>query len=186
VRSEDRYAPFNDDKLYRLASIRRRSGGLFAREALYGREIKTKVLKEIREGDFIISRMQVVHGALGVVPSDFDRFYVSDSYEVLVLRDPASLDMGFFNYLSQTPAFYRLALVSSHGVHIEKMTFGLDDFLNEKVLVPPTIEEQRHISALLKESDDEISLLEKRSDALKEQKSGLMNRLLSGKIRLKR
>jgi hypothetical protein len=61
-----RYVTFDDDHTYKLASVRRRSDGLFFREALQGKDIKTKVMKTIHAGDFLLSKMQVVHGAWGV------------------------------------------------------------------------------------------------------------------------
>ena len=98
----DRYVAWSDDAVYRFASIRRRSGGLFDRGTFYGREVKTKVLKLLKAGDFVISKRQVVHGAWAMVTKAFDGFGVSDEYDVLVNRDPKVLDMRFFDYLSQT------------------------------------------------------------------------------------
>lgn len=43
---------WNDNDLYELVSVRRRSGGVFHRESLYGHEIKTKTLRPALEGDF--------------------------------------------------------------------------------------------------------------------------------------
>jgi type I restriction enzyme S subunit len=181
----DRYCTWDDDELYHLASLRRRSGGLFFRESLYGREIKTKVLKTIRTGDFLISKMQVVHGAMGLTTAGFDGLKVSDSYIALNSRDETKLDIEFFNYLSQTRAIYHLALLSSYGVHIEKMTFNLSLFLREKVRIPRTLEEQRRVVAVLSACDKEIDLLKQQLDALKRQKCGLMQKLLTGQIRVK-
>ena len=52
---------FNDNELYELISIRRRSGGLFLRERLYGHQIKVKDLRDAHKGDFLISKMQFQH-----------------------------------------------------------------------------------------------------------------------------
>jgi len=64
------------------------------------------------------------------------------------------------------------------------MTFVLEDFLHEKVLIPPSIEEQRRIAEALKAYDDDIALIEKQREALREQKRGLLQKLLTGAIRL--
>jgi type I restriction enzyme S subunit len=181
----DRYVTFDDEHTYRLASIRRRSEGVFFREALQGKDIRTKVMKTIRTGDFMLSKMQVVHGAWGLVTPEFDGMFVSDSYIGLVPRDEKALSIEFFNYLSQTRHLRHLAYISSHGVHIEKMTFGLDDFLREKITIPLTIEEQTKIVAVLSACDRKIKLLQKQLDALEEQKRGLMQKLLTGEVRVK-
>jgi type I restriction enzyme S subunit len=78
-----------------------------------------------------------------------------------------------------------LAYICSHGVHIEKMTFNLDDFLHEKITIPPTIEEQARIAGVLSTCDRELELLEKQLAALKEQKRALMQKLLTGEVRVK-
>ena len=181
----DRYVTFDDDHTYRLASIRRRSEGLFFREALQGKDIKTKVMKTIRTGDFILSKMQVVHGAWGLVTPEFDGMFVSDSYISLVPRDGSPLKIEFLNYLSQMRFMRHLAYICSHGVHIEKMTFNLEDFLHEKITIPPTLDEQAKIVGVLSACDEEIKLLEWQLDALKEQKRGLMQKLLTGEVRVK-
>jgi len=181
----DRYMTWSDDKAYRFASIRRRSGGLFDRGTFHGREVKTKVLKSLKAGDFVISKRQVVHGAWAMVTKPFDGFGVSDEYDVLVNRDPKALDMRFFNYLSQTRWLWHLAYLASNGVHIEKLIFDFDDFAKEKVKIPPTVEEQAMIVDVLSACDREIELLEKQLAALKEQKRGLMQKLLTGEVRVK-
>jgi type I restriction enzyme S subunit len=174
-----------DDRRYRLISLRRRSGGVFHREPLLGKQIQTKNLYETREGDFLISKMQVVHGASGLVHAEFDRTTISGSYVVLVAKDPDQLDMGFFNYLSQTPFMYRHALISSHGVHIEKMSFSLPDFLKKAVRIPVSIEEQRKIAGVLSSASSEITVLENEIEMLKLQKQALMQKLLTGQVRVK-
>ena len=181
----DRYVDWSDDTAYRFASIRRRSGGLFDRGTFRGREVKTKVLKLLKAGDFVISKRQVVHGAWAMVTKVFDGFGVSDEYDVLVNRDPKALDMRFFDYLSQTRRLWHMAYLASNGVHIEKLIFDFDDFAKEKVRIPPTAREQAKIVDVLSTCDREIELLQQQLAALKEQKRGLMQKLLTGEVRVK-
>lgn len=175
---------FEDDKLYDLISVRRRSGGLFHRESLMGKEIKTKKLKSVEIGDFLISKMQIVHGAAGLVTKTFKDMYISDSYIALIPKDNRRLDVEYLNYISKTLKFYNQTFRSSYGVHIEKMTFNLELFMNEKIKLP-NIDEQKNIVSILKTIDKEIELLEKELEALKLQKKGLMQRLLTGEVRVK-
>jgi len=49
----------------------------------------------------------------------------------------------------------------------------------------PSIEEQTAIAQVLKAADKEISLLKAKAEKLREQKKGLMQQLLTGKVRLK-
>lgn len=95
-----RLVDWNDDELYRLASIRRGSRGLFDRGSLHGRDIKVKKLHTIRQDDFLISHIQAAYGAMGTVPAEFDGAKVSDMYSILTPKTPGSIDMRFVNYLS--------------------------------------------------------------------------------------
>jgi type I restriction enzyme S subunit len=182
---QDRYVEFDDEHTYSLVSIRRRSGGVFFREALQGGDIKTKVMKRVHTGDFLISRMQVVHGGLGMVRPECDGMFASDSYDVLIAKDPNLLHMPFLDWMSRQHSFWHLAYISSHGVHIEKMTFKLSDFMHEKITIPGDLNEQRQIAAILDTAQSELTLLRTQRTALDQQKRGLMQRLLTGKLRVK-
>ena len=179
-----RLSKWDDNELYKLISVRRRSGGIFFREALHGHQIKVKDLRDVKVGDFLFSKMQIVHGASAIVTTDFAKAKISGSYIATVAKDPKILNMEFFNWYSQLPYFYHQALISSYGVHIEKMTFDFDTFLQLEMKLP-SIEEQTAIAQVLHSSDKEISLLKLKAEKLREKKRGLMQQLLTGKIRIK-
>ncbi|MBN8684407.1 MAG: restriction endonuclease subunit S [Chitinophagales bacterium] len=174
---------WNDAHLYNLISVRRRSGGIFLREALYGHQIKVKDLRTANEGDFLFSKMQILHGASALVTKEFAGAKISGSYIAVVAKDARLLNMEYFQWYSQLPYFYHQTYVSSYGVHIEKMTFDFDAFLTLEIKLP-TLEEQTAIAHILQTADQEIQLLKARVEKLKEQKKGMMQMLLSGKIRL--
>jgi type I restriction enzyme S subunit len=178
-----RYVDWDDDETYDLVSIKRDSQGMVFRESLKGSEIKTKTLNTLREGDFVISRMQVVHGATAYVSEEFDGMHASDSYIILVPRDEDRIDTEFFAELSKLPYLYHIAYTSSYGVHIEKMTFNPEWYFESEVHIPPTVEEQRKIVSFLNTAKAEIEKLKQKRDALKRQKKGLMQRLLTGAVR---
>ena len=58
------------------------------------------------------------------------------------------------------------------------------DFYSMHVVLPG-IEEQRKIAPVLNEQQREIELLQQKLDALRGQKKGLMQQLLTGKVRVK-
>ena len=168
-----------------LISIRRRCGGLFRRPELLGSEYKTQDLHDLKAGDFLVSKRQVAHGAWAMVTPEFEGGHVSKEYAIFTNRAPDKLHMPFFAWLAQTPRMIRLSRVASTGVHIEKLIFDPAVFLRESVRLPATLEEQQHIAAILDAADQELTLLRKQRDALEQQKRGLMQRLLTGKIRVK-
>jgi type I restriction enzyme S subunit len=186
LQETSRLVDWSDNELYRLASIRRGSRGLFDRGSLYGRDIKVKKLHTIREGDFLISHIQAAYGAMGTVPAEFDGAKVSDMYSILTPKTPGSIDMRFVNYLSQRKEMRHMAYLSSNGFFAERLRLNFDprDFLNRKVLLPPTAAEQSRIADTLETLDREIQVLTDLHAALKEQKKGLMQQLLTGKVRV--
>ena len=174
---------WDENELYKLISVRRRSEGLFFRESLYGRDIATKNLRPAKTGDFLISKMQIVHGASGLVTDEFDDAKISGSYISLVSKDSNILDIRYYNFWSQMPIFYHQTFVSSFGVHIEKMTFDLDTFMSFGMPLPP-IEEQHAIVSLIESVNKEIKLANEKLTNYQSQKRGLMQQLLTGKKRI--
>lgn len=175
---------WDDEETYDLISVRRRSGGLFHRDSIKGYEILTKKLYIAKEGDFLMSKMQILHGASGLVDNKFDGMKISGSYIAVVPKNDTLLNMEFMKWYSKTPKFYHQTYRSSYGVHIEKMTFNYKLFEKEEIVIP-SIEEQTAITQVLNIADQEINLLTNQRDQLQLQKKGLMQQLLTGKKRLK-
>lgn len=185
LQENKRQVNWNDGEMYHLISVRRRSGGAFYRESLLGKQILTKQLYTALEGDFLISKMQIVHGASAVVPAELSGMKISGSYISVRSKDDNLLDINYFNWLSKTKEFYRMAYVSSYGVHIEKMTFDFDDFKRRLITIPSDVKEQYKIHTILSLAYNEINLLEQRLAVMQTQKKGLMQKLLRGNIRVK-
>jgi type I restriction enzyme S subunit len=174
---------WDENELYKLISVRRRSGGIFYREALYGHQILVKNLRTAKEGDFLFSKMQILHGASALVTKEFDGAKISGSYIAVVAKDVKALDMKYFEWYSKMPYFYHQTFISSYGVHIEKMTFDFDTFLQLDISLP-SLDEQIAIAKVLQAAANEVQVLRSKLDKLKEQKKGLMQVLLTGKKRL--
>lgn len=175
---------WNDDELYKLISVRRRSGGIFFRDALYGNQIKVKNLNTAKSGDFLFSKMQIVHGASAMVTEEFDDAKISGSYIAVRSKNPELLNIEYLNWYSKLPLFYHQTFTSSYGVHIEKMTFDFNLFLKEKIQLP-SVEEQTAIVQVLNEAERELQLYQQKLTTLKDQKKGLMQKLLTGEVRVK-
>lgn len=65
-------------------------------------------------------------------------------------------------------------------IHLYQKDMGKFDFL-----LPPTMEEQKAIASVLSEMDNDIALLEQKLAKYHQVKQGMMQQLLTGKIRLK-
>ena len=76
-----------DNQYYQLLTVKRRNEGVIPRSKLQGRNILVKTYFEVRAGDYLISKRQVVHGANGIIPETLDRAVVSNEYLVVVSND---------------------------------------------------------------------------------------------------
>lgn len=177
-----RPVPMDDNKRYRLVTVKRSRGGVVSRGELYGHEIAVKSQFEVREGDFLISKRQIVHGACGVVPKHLDGSIVSNEYAVLRCRPNVLMD--FVKHLSFTPYFQQTCFHSSIGVHVEKMIFKLEKWFEWKIDIPK-FEEQQHIAAFLSAIDKRLEQLRKKRDLLETYKRGVMQKIFSQEIRFK-
>lgn len=177
----ERPVTLEDDKRYRLVTVRRGFGGVDLRGEYLGKDILVKNYFRARQGDFLISKRQIAHGACGVVPESLDGAVVSNEYNVFVPNQGTNIEM--FNLMMQLPHYTRLFYLMSDGVHIEKLLFKTQDWVRRQLAMPP-IEEQRKIAAILTTQDKAIELKEKQLAGKQRQKKYLMQQLLTGKKRL--
>ncbi|MEZ8661024.1 restriction endonuclease subunit S [Vibrio cyclitrophicus] len=178
---EQRKVKVEDNKEYDLVTVKRSRGGVVRREHLLGKQISVKSQFRLKEGDFLISKRQIVHGACGIVPAHLDGSIVSNEYSIFTAKD--SFDLIYLRYLSETLYFQQTCFHSSIGVHIEKMIFKLDNWFKWDFNLPPLLE-QRKIVKILSTWDKTIATTEKLIETSKQQKKSLMQQLLTGKKRL--
>lgn len=128
--------------------------------------------------------MQILYGASALVTKEFPSAKISGSYIAVVAKDHKQLNMEFLKWYSQMKYFYHQTYISSYGVHIEKMTFDFNIFLQLQMKLP-SFEEHTAITKVLQAADMEIQLLKTKTAKLREQKKGMMQVLLTRKKRLK-
>lgn len=154
--------------------------GVIPRDLLEGRVTmpsgETGAFKLVEPGNFVIS-LRSFQG--GLEHSNY-RGLVSPAYTVL--REVVEIDERFFRHYFKSADFIKRLSVAVIGIRDGKQ-ISFQDFCSIKLPFPP-VDEQKAIAALLDEAEGEISLLRTYSDALKTQKRGLMQKLLSGQWRL--
>ena len=178
---ESRKVNLENDKEYDLVTVKRSRGGVVRREHLKGRDISVKSQFYIKEGDFLISKRQIVHGACGIVPRNLNDSIVSNEYSVFTAKE--NFYLPFLEYLSETLYFQQVCFHSSIGVHIEKMIFKLDEWFKWSFNIPP-LAEQKRIAEILLTWDKAIETVEKLVANSQRQKKALMQQLLTGQKRL--
>ncbi|MEN9936327.1 MAG: hypothetical protein RLZZ387_2906 [Chloroflexota bacterium] len=134
-----------------------------------------------KAGQFIYSKLDFLNGAFGIVPAELD------GYE-------STLDLPAFDISREINPSFLLAYVTREGFyksHLGKARGGRkarrvppDEFL--AIAVPlPAREEQDRIADVLATCDAEITAREQHLALLRQQKRGLMQRLLTGQVRVK-
>ncbi len=171
-----------DEEAYTLVTVKRSRGGVELREILRGEEVKTPTQFYVHADDFLISKRQIVHGACGIVPPELDGAVVSNEYAVL--NTDGEIDLRFLRYLSESRYFQQTCFHSSTGVHVEKMIFKTDHWLNWSFNIPP-LAQQEHIVEILDTASREVACIAEQLKALKREKAALMSQLLTGKRRVK-
>jgi type I restriction enzyme S subunit len=179
----DRDVEWDDAKTFSLISCGRRASGIFLRERKSGSDIDVKKMYEVQAGDFIVSQKQSAHAGWGMVTKEFHGHHVSPMYTIYGLKGK-DLHMPYFNWLCKTPWMRHQAYLSSYGVHIEKMSFVSRLFLKTKIRIPSLLTDQEKACAILESAESEIKAATFKLEKLNEQKRGLMQKLLTGEVRV--
>lgn len=133
----------------------------------------------IEKGDVLMTRIGSI-GCCKYVDWDVDAsFYVS----LALLKINEKYDSKFISYLSNIKSFKEEVMLNSLVFAIpQKINLGNISLI--KVYIPTSKAEQTAISNILSDCDSEIAALEEKRDKYKEIKQGMMQQLLTGKIRL--
>lgn len=169
-------------KKYSLIGVRWYVAGAHIHEIVPGDQIATKELSRIHENDIIYNKMWVTKNAFGIARKEHDGAYGSTEYPQFIPK-PNQIDVNFLGFYFHNARFQYDAHRLCKGT-TGRARLNPGDFLEIEVRMPK-IEEQTEIANLLGTCDQEIELQSKKLDALKEQKKGLMQRLLTGQVRVK-
>jgi type I restriction enzyme S subunit len=135
----------------------------------------------IEPGDFVYDPMSAYYGALGRYDLE-EPGVVSPAYRVLQLNDGYHSDFVKFLLESHYVRFRIDASSLQNNKSGKRRGLRQDAFASIQVHIPP-IEEQRRIAQILGAAETEIQKLKEKREALKRQKKGLMQRLLTGAVR---
>lgn len=138
----DQLVDLDDEAEYTTITVKRRHGGLEAREKLFGSQIRTKKQFKLIPGSFIISRVQCWHQAYAIVPETIKpNMIASTNYDQFIISP--EVDKRFFWWLSYSPIFTEIVRSCAFGVVIEKMVFNRNAWLDKTISIPPLSEQQR-------------------------------------------
>lgn len=179
----DMFTERNETKYYDLPLLSIGQNGVYPQDESIKKdtsnEDKSKY-KRICPGDIGYNTMRMWQGRSAL--SELEGI-VSPAYTVVTPKKNA--DSIFFSYLFKMPKMTNLFWRNSQGLVDDTLNCKFKDFSIVKTMLPSTKEEQTAIAQVLQAADKEISLFKAKAEKLREQKKGLMQVLLTGKVRLK-
>lgn len=163
--------------------IRSHGKGTFLKQDFVPEKIEMDTLYIVRDNDLILNITFAWEGAIAIVGPNDDGALVSHRFPTFTFLEGKG-DVEFFRHFILQPRLrYMLGVISPGGAGRNRV-LDKKDFLRLEFVLPG-IEEQSRIGELLSTADAEIRLLRSKTENLRQQKKGLMQRLLTGKTRLK-
>ena len=165
------------------------ASGFVLQEEKYSRYMAGESVKNyirLRKGEFAYNKGNSLRYQFGCV------FELKDYMEALVpnvyvcFKLNSEVDSDYLGHLFDADYLrHQLGAIVKTGVRNNGLlNIRPDEFMNVTIPIPP-IDEQKQIASILNTAKRETSILEKQLDAYRRQKRGLMQKLLTGKWRVK-
>ena len=138
----------------------------------------TKNYKIVKRNQFAYNPSRINVGSIALL-ENFNIGLLSPMYIVFECNN--LLSYVYFNYWVTSHLFTGVIKTYLSGSVRDSLNFK--DMGQISIILPP-LEEQKAIADILSKADEEINLLNKQLDLYTEQKKGLMQNLLTGKIRV--
>nr|WP_314469717.1 restriction endonuclease subunit S [uncultured Sphingomonas sp.] len=143
--STDRIA-LSPDISYKQVTAKLWGKGLTLRGEVAGAEIAASHQNRVREGQFVISKIDARHGAFGVVPSDLDGAVVSNDFPVFDVQTDRALT-DYVAWVSRTDWFVALCKRASEG-STNRVRLKEARFLAQSIPLPPLTTQRRIVARL--------------------------------------
>ena len=135
--------------------------------------------KIVRKGNFAYNPSRINVGSIALLES-YEIGILSPMYVVFECLE--NLDNRFLKFWFQSHSF--MGNLSKYLAGSVRESLNFNDMKTISIKLP-NLKEQQKIAEVLTACDDEINLLNLKLENLKKQKQGLMQKLLSGKVRAK-
>ncbi|PRM97938.1 restriction endonuclease subunit S [Aliarcobacter cryaerophilus] len=156
--------------------------GFIAQKDYFEKEVASKDTsnyKIVKKGNFAYNPSRINVGSLGLL-EEYEIGILSPMY--VIFECLKGLDKQYLNYWLNTHNFTGNLSKFLSGSVRDSLAFNDMKLMKIKL---PSLPEQQKIAEVLSLADDEINLLKKELDELKQQKKALMQKLLTGEVRVK-
>ena len=171
------------DRGIRIIQLQNIGDGKFLDEyKIFTSEEKANQLKNcnIYPGDVMIAKMADPVARACIIP-DTEKRYLMASDGIRLSVNKNEYDVKFVLYAINSPRFRKNA--EKHGTGTTRLRIGLTELKNLPIGIPP-LEEQKQIAEILSSADEGIEKEMNHREQLEALKKGLMQALLTGKIRV--
>lgn len=171
-----------DDKDYKLVTVRMHHNGVVQRESKKGKLIGSNMYR-VNTGQFILSGIDARHGAFGIVPEKLDGAIVTNDFWYFDI-DENVVSRDFFLWLTTTPLFLDACIKSSEGTTNRRRLQG-DKFFNFSFHFPE-IGEQKRLAKRFNSIDMTFAAMkdefEQQSEYLKQLRQAVLQEAVEGKL----
>jgi type I restriction enzyme S subunit len=164
-------------------------GGLVNQQEYFNRSVAAEDLSGyylLRQGEFAYNRSSAKGYPFGAIKrlDNYDQGVVSTLYLCFRLRDGTQASSAYLcHYFEGGYLNSGLRMIAKEGARAHGLLNVTADEFFELDIFLPTLPEQQKIAEILDTADQQLTLLRTQRTALDQQKRGLMQRLLTGKLR---
>jgi type I restriction enzyme S subunit len=171
------------DSNFFALGIRSHGKGIFHKNDFDPEDLAMDVLYEVKENDLVVNITFAWEHAIAIASKVDDGGLVSHRFPTYTFKTQHAIPEFFKYFILQKRFKYELDLISPGGAGRNRVMSKKD--LPKIEVIIPDVKEQTAIANVLQTASNEVQLLQKQLDKLREQKKGLMQVLLTGKKRLK-
>ena len=107
VDRKERETRIEDERQYKLLTVKLYSKGIVLRDIVQGKKIGVKKLYATKNGDLVLSKIDARNGAWGFVPDVLSGGLVSTDFPILKIVSESEFDMNFVSYCwVSSPLFF--------------------------------------------------------------------------------
>jgi len=133
---------------YKRITIRSKGQGIELRDEVSGIEIGTKNQFKVKHNQFLLSKIDALNGAFGIVPETCDGGIITGNFWTYEL-DESILLKEYLNLLCLKQVFTKFSLAASEGTTNRKY-LREDKFLNLPITLPSTDEQKTIVTKVEK------------------------------------
>lgn len=168
---------------YRALGLRSHGKGVFHKNDIDPENVAMDFLYEVKENDLIVNITFAWEQAIAIVSKADEGGLVSHRFPTYTFNKKNAIPEYFRHYIIQKYFKFLLELISPGGAGRNRV-MSKTDFLKLEIKLPDVIE-QKAIADILNNASAELKQYQQKLQQLQLQKKGLMQQLLTGKIRVK-